>query len=104
MNSKMICTLAVVAMVATALAYPEPAAVLDAATPFEGSAVDDEKDESIGEAVGQFGGSFGGALLTSGSFTMMAARQVPPPHPFLMIILLVVCCWNPFILLQAPPV
>merc|ERR1719310_2386022 len=34
-------------------------------------AVADEESSDVGE--GQFGGAFGGALLTSGSFTMMAA-------------------------------
>jgi len=32
---------------------------------------EEEESDELGE--GQFGGSFGGALLTSGSFTMMAA-------------------------------
>merc|ERR1712086_161043 len=49
----------------------------DADTPVDMSAdskdvaVADEESSDVGE--GQFGGAFGGALLTSGSFTMMAA-------------------------------
>ena len=48
-------------------------AKLDDASPFEDSAKPVSVGEEEIEKVGQFGGSFGGALLTSGSFTMMAA-------------------------------